>query len=160
MTHLCCPAERRLENEAAEWSRFFVGFFFGDFFPQRSSIKPTSHFHLFTHREVRREQRNRLQAGHVTWLFRVIYSWDVSCCLKAGHVTFTRIHWHDMVNTTFFFLFFFFLNGLQKACLNTTLPLYQILIRLVETACFGLWKKDMQRQQGLRKDVDIPLEKM
>lgn len=82
--------------------------FFCFFFPQRSSIKPTSHFHLFIHREVRREQRNRLQAGHVTWIFRVIYSWDVSCCLKAGHVTFTRIHWHDMVKPTFFFLFFFF----------------------------------------------------
>lgn len=48
MTHLRCPVEQRLQNEAA---MFFFFFFFGvvfSFIPQQDSVKATSHFLFFS----------------------------------------------------------------------------------------------------------------
>lgn len=143
MIHLCCPAEQRLLNEAA---LVFFGFFF--FFVPPLSEAPLSQplvfISSFTERS-RGNRRSRLQASHVTWISGVFYSRDeTSCSPKAKCVMFKRDPLAQRGKYEIclrFILFFFFKVSLLKACLNTVLPLHQILIWLFEMASFGAIKK-------------------
>lgn len=141
-----------------EWSRRMKSFFFCFFsLSEVPSSRPLISIFSFTERpggnrgtDFRRVMWPESSELFTVWMLAAV--WRPGTWRLQGS---TDTTWWTQPSS-----FYFLLNGLQKACLNTTLSLHQILIRLVETACFGLWKKDMQRQQGLSKDVDIPLEKI